>query len=109
MARTGLILFSPVCFPPTIQARPAITQGNGPYTPPDNNTNAYQNYVLDNCKAFCMATITFQFCEFKKIHIHVMVISEELISMLCVRASDKRSPVVEQELLNHIYPDRPAE
>lgn len=38
-----------------------------------------------------------------------MVISEELISMLCVRASDKRSPVVEQELLNHIYPDRPAE
>lgn len=40
---------------------------------------------------------------------HVMVISEELISILRVRASDKRSPVVEQELLNHIYPHGPAE
>lgn len=38
-----------------------------------------------------------------------MVISEELISMLYVGASDKRSPVVEQELLNRIYADGPAE
>lgn len=110
MARTGLILFSPVCFPPTIQARPAITQGNSPYTPPDNNTNAYQNYILDNCKAFCMATITFQFCEFKKIHTpcngHIRGI---YFHAACVRASDKPSPVVEQELLNHIYHDGPAE
>ena len=100
MARTGLILSSPVCFPPTIQARPAITQGNSPYTPPDNNTNAYQNYILHKCKAFCMATITFQFSEFKKIHIpYNGNIRGTYFHAVSVRASDKHSPVVERELL----------
>lgn len=110
MARTGLILFSAVCFPPTIRTRPAITQGNSPYALPDNNTNAYQNYILDNCEAFCMATITFQFCGFKKIHIPCNGdIRGTYFHSVCVRASDKHSPMVEQELLNHIYPHGTAE
>lgn len=110
MARTGLILFPPVCLPPTIQARPAITWGNSPYTPSDNNTNAYQNYILDNCTAFCIATITFQFRELKKIHIPCNGdIRGTYFHAVCVRASDKRSPVVQRELLNPICLDGAAE
>lgn len=97
MARTGLILSSSVCFLPTIQARPAITPGNSLYTLPDNNANAYQNYILHKCKALCMTTITFQFCEFKKIHIPCNGdIRETYFHAVCVTASDKRSPVVER-------------
>lgn len=109
MARTGLILFSPVCFPTTIRARPAITQGNSPNALPDNNTNAYQNYIVDNWKAFCMATITFQFYGFKEIHIPCNGdIRGTYFHSVCVRASDKHSPVVEQALLNPVYSHRPV-
>lgn len=86
MARTGLILFSPVCFPPTIQARPAITQGNSPYAPPDNNTNAYQNYIAYSTTArhFAWPLLLSNFVGSRKYISHVMVISEELISILHV-------------------------
>lgn len=72
-----------------------------------------------------MATITFQFCEFKKIHIpcngdirgvyfHALclflTLSLTLVCVcVCVMSSDKRSPVVEQKLLKHIYTDGAAE
>lgn len=52
--------------------RPAITPGGGGCREggvPDNNTNAYQNYILNNCEALGAATITFQFWGFKKIHL----------------------------------------
>lgn len=54
-----------------------------------------------------MATITFQFQEFKKIHIPSCNgdIRGTYFHVVCGAASDKRSPVVEHELLNHIYSD----
>lgn len=48
-----------------------------------------------------MATITFQFYGFKEIHIPCNGdIRGTYFHSVCVRASDKHSPVVEQELLN---------
>lgn len=57
-----------------------------------------------------MATITFQFCGFKKIQIPCNGdIKGTYFHSVCVRAPDKHSPLDKQELLNHIYPHGAAE
>lgn len=61
-------------------------------------------------RRFPVAAITFQFWGFKKIHIPCNGdIRGTYFHSASVRASDKRSPVVEQELLNPIYPCGAAE